>query len=321
MAKLKCIECGEQFEDTQKACPNCGCPTETMWLCPECGTTYDASQEACPECACPTLLQNEIYKQGLYACDECGTFYPIAEKACPNCGCPTAQQQQTCPECLAAYDSKLLECPNCGCINESIDSAIIQKIAEKDQQELQELAAERRILEEHHLLNLRHAAKGADVSHSIIKSLARTFLRFDNFSGRARRSEFWTFVAFNIIIGFVLSAVLLACIGRDYITISLAETESEYLYLLFSSCLTRHLVITSIIILYLLITVLPFISLTVRRLHDTNRSGKWLLLAVVPYILGYCFNFTPYWGIALLAVMLLLDSVPDNKWGHKPHRA
>ena len=128
-------------------------------------------------------------------------------------------------------------------------------------------------------------------------------------------------MAFNTIIGFILCAILLACMGRDYITISLAQTETEYLYRLFNSCLTQHLVITSVIILYLFIITVPFISLTVRRLHDTNRSGLWLMLGIVPFILGCMFNFSPFWGIALLAIMLLLDSVPDNKWGRAPHRA
>jgi len=54
---------------------------------------------------------------------------------------------------------------------------------------------------------------------------------------------------------------------------------------------------------------LPNLAVTVRRLHDTGRSGWWLLLVFIPFI-----------GGLILFVFMLLDSQPEsNKWGAPPY--
>lgn len=105
------------------------------------------------------------------------------------------------------------------------------------------------------------------------------------FTGRARRKEYWMFVLFNIIISAALSIV-------DYFT---GTYNSAYSCGLLSG-------------IYALAVLIPGIAVTMRRLHDTGRSGWWILIALVP-IIG---------GIWLL-VLMVLDSQPgENQYGPYP---
>ena len=56
-----------------------------------------------------------------------------------------------------------------------------------------------------------------------------------------------------------------------------------------------------------LIFFIPGLAVSVRRLHDTGRSGWWLLLAFIPYI-----------GSIALLIIFCIGSDEDNKYGSKP---
>ncbi len=61
-------------------------------------------------------------------------------------------------------------------------------------------------------------------------------------------------------------------------------------------------------IIYSLAVLVPSLAVTVRRLHDTDRTGWWLLIGLIPII-----------GAIVLLVFTLLDSTPgDNKYGANP---
>jgi len=61
-------------------------------------------------------------------------------------------------------------------------------------------------------------------------------------------------------------------------------------------------------ILYSLAIFIPSLAVGVRRLHDTGRSGWWLLISLIPLI-----------GTIWLFILLVLDSNPgDNKYGPNP---
>jgi uncharacterized membrane protein YhaH (DUF805 family) len=63
--------------------------------------------------------------------------------------------------------------------------------------------------------------------------------------------------------------------------------------------------------LYSLATLVPGIAVTFRRLHDTDRSGWWLLIALVPVI-----------GALVLFILMVLDSHPGaNRYGPSPKLA
>jgi uncharacterized membrane protein YhaH (DUF805 family) len=105
------------------------------------------------------------------------------------------------------------------------------------------------------------------------------------FDGRARRTEYWMFTLFNIII-----CVVLTVIDR-----MLGTWRPESGVGMLSG-------------LYCLAVLLPSLGVTVRRLHDTDRSGWWILLALVPLI-----------GSIALLVFMVLDSTPGpNRFGPNP---
>jgi uncharacterized membrane protein YhaH (DUF805 family) len=109
-----------------------------------------------------------------------------------------------------------------------------------------------------------------------------TLKKYADFSGRARRTEYWLFVLFNMVIAVLLSVI-------DYVL-----SSPGIIGLLFA-----------------LAILLPSIAVGVRRLHDTDRSGWWLLIAFVPLI-----------GGIVLLVFFVLDSTPgDNKYGANPKAA
>jgi len=75
------------------------------------------------------------------------------------------------------------------------------------------------------------------------------FAKYLDFEGEASRSEFWWFFLFTGVVSVTLA--------------------------LFSKTLSG---------LFSLAVLLPFIAVTVRRLHDTNRSGWWVLIGFVPVV-------------------------------------
>lgn len=99
------------------------------------------------------------------------------------------------------------------------------------------------------------------------------------FTGRARRTEYWMFTLINFIICMVLFAIE-AVIGTLGI----------------------------ITMLYGLAVLIPGLAVSIRRLHDTDRSGWWLLVGFIPVV-----------GGLILLVLMVLDSTPgENRFGHNP---
>ncbi len=99
------------------------------------------------------------------------------------------------------------------------------------------------------------------------------------FTGRARRKEYWMYMLFWII-GYVILAVLESLVG-----------------------LTG--VLTSI---YALGLFLPGLGVAIRRLHDTGKTGWWILIALVPLI-----------GAIVLLIFMIQDGTPgDNAHGPNP---
>jgi uncharacterized membrane protein YhaH (DUF805 family) len=105
------------------------------------------------------------------------------------------------------------------------------------------------------------------------------------FSGRARRKEYWFFVLFNILISIALGVI-------DNLT---GTYDAKAGVGLLGG-------------LYSLGVLIPALAVSVRRLHDTNRSGWWLLIALIPLI-----------GAIVLLVFMVQDSDPgSNEYGPNP---
>lgn len=109
-----------------------------------------------------------------------------------------------------------------------------------------------------------------------------------NFKGRAQRKEYWFYLLFYIL--FAIAVVLVeSFLGLSDLSDPEGGTGPLYLF-------------------YTVAFLLPSIAVAIRRLHDTGRTGWWLLLAFIPLI-----------GAIVLIVFYCLDSEPgDNKYGPNP---
>jgi uncharacterized membrane protein YhaH (DUF805 family) len=111
---------------------------------------------------------------------------------------------------------------------------------------------------------------------------ARTCLtaKSATFSGRARRSEYWWF------------SLLYVSVSAALIGISLAVNAPQLNVLL-------------------LLLIVPMLSVSVRRLHDTGKSGRWMLIGLIPVV-----------GQVVYLAAMTVDSVPgDNQYGPNPKAA
>ena len=84
------------------------------------------------------------------------------------------------------------------------------------------------------------------------------FGKYVDFQGRARRSEYWWFFLFNILMQFATGLVDAVLFGADRVG--------------------------GVNVLYSLAVFLPGVAVGVRRLHDIGRSGWWLLVSLVPLV-------------------------------------
>ena len=108
---------------------------------------------------------------------------------------------------------------------------------------------------------------------------------YADFTGRARRSEYWYFVLFNLIISFV--------IGFTFGVIAGILDMPALVYLAY---------------LWSLAVFIPSLAVSVRRLHDIGRSGWWLLLSLIPLV-----------GAIILIFWHCTDSQPGaNQYGPNP---
>ncbi len=105
------------------------------------------------------------------------------------------------------------------------------------------------------------------------------------FSGRARRTEFWMFVLFNVIAS-VITQILDRVLGWGD---GWANTGP-------------------ITLVYTLAVFLPALAVGIRRLHDTNRTGWWTLLALIPLV----------GAIVLLVFYAQPGNVGANTYGPDP---
>jgi uncharacterized membrane protein YhaH (DUF805 family) len=117
------------------------------------------------------------------------------------------------------------------------------------------------------------------------------FSKCSQFDGRSRSREFWIYVLFNISIIFVLF------VSRFISPWNTRHNEYGEAAALFIP-----------LALYMLSSILPSLAVTVRRLHDTGKSGWMILLCLIP-IIG---------GLIVLIFMLLDSDAGPNQYGPNP---
>lgn len=113
--------------------------------------------------------------------------------------------------------------------------------------------------------------------------------QYANFEGRARRKEYWMFTLVNFLIIMALQLLLYGTVGMEA---GMGSTS----------------ILSLLPMLYSLAVLLPTIGVSIRRLHDTGRSGWWLLISLVPLI-----------GAIVLIIFFVQDSQPGtNQYGKNP---
>ncbi|MCB0649383.1 MAG: DUF805 domain-containing protein [Saprospiraceae bacterium] len=112
--------------------------------------------------------------------------------------------------------------------------------------------------------------------------------KYSDFTGRARRSEYWNFVLISIL-------PVIIIYGLFAVSLALGSTTLSYIFM-------------ALYIICALALLVPSLAALVRRLHDTGRSGWWYFIGFVPIV-----------GAIALLVFLVQDSQPGtNQWGPNP---
>ena len=111
------------------------------------------------------------------------------------------------------------------------------------------------------------------------------FRKYAVFNGRATRSEYWYFTLFNII----------ATLGFGLIDQFMGTFNFDAGYGPLSAIYTLAIILTGL-------------SVSIRRLHDTGRSGWWFIITIIPVV-----------GLLVFLYFALLDSDPNpNQYGESP---
>jgi uncharacterized membrane protein YhaH (DUF805 family) len=108
------------------------------------------------------------------------------------------------------------------------------------------------------------------------------------FSGRSRRMEYWYFVLFNLVV-YIVFSLIDALLGTFNVVQGVGLLSG----------------------LYALAVLIPTLAVHVRRLHDIDRTGWWILISLIPLI-----------GTIVLLVFALTPGTPgSNRYGPDPKQA
>lgn len=114
----------------------------------------------------------------------------------------------------------------------------------------------------------------------------KVFKQYTDFSGRARRTEYWMFVLFHVL-AIIATMVIDTLLG-------LTMMSDSYYGLLY--------------LIYVIISFVPALAVSVRRLHDIGKSGWYYLINFIPLI-------GPLW---FLVYACTDGEAKTNKWGPNP---
>lgn len=127
--------------------------------------------------------------------------------------------------------------------------------------------------------------------------------RYADFQGRSRRLEYWMWVVFQIIVSIVVGIVGGILFGASAPTVIDPNDPQAGAAMMAS--------MSGLLLLYCLVGLaflIPSLAVTVRRLHDQDKSGWLLLIAFIPLI----------GGLVLLVFMLLEGTRGPNRYGPDP---
>lgn len=193
---------------------------------------------------------------------------------CKNCGAELNENAVVCTRCGVLVGEGKRFCPFCGAEPDPLASICVK------------CGYELKPIRKH---NDTVPNTNSNGEYSFGKAISTCFSKYATFSGRARRKEFWYWYLFTCLITllfFISSLIIEDC------TYNLGIGE---IFILING-------------LWGLVTFLPTLAVTVRRLHDVGYSGWAYLIALVPAA-----------GVIILFVLCCFDSEPQsNKYGENP---
>lgn len=120
---------------------------------------------------------------------------------------------------------------------------------------------------------------------------------YADFSGRARRSEYWYYVLANVVYSIIA-----------YIALIIVAFVLGFIFGLVKLGVIAGIIVVLLYLLLYLPLLIPSLAVTVRRLHDTGKSGWFIFI-----------NFVPFVGSIILLVFLIQEgTIGDNQYGKNP---
>jgi uncharacterized membrane protein YhaH (DUF805 family)/DNA-directed RNA polymerase subunit RPC12/RpoP len=234
----------------------------------------------CLNCYSPLSLNlSERRGENPIVCHKCNETFSLEEaKTFMEGISPTVKGK--CPNCLDELDfyfedrisKKLIECPTCG------DKFYMSEVIPTDKERVGFIQG-RKIAEGDNEQQYKDSKIKQGSQKGAFYFYIKAFQNYFDFHGRATRREYWSFFLIHMLIGISLY-VLTALVSSDIYYIS---------------------------IIYTLLAFFPNLSILVRRLHDTDRSGWYILIAFIPIV-----------GILVLLTLLVEDSYPKTNEYGKP---
>ena len=140
------------------------------------------------------------------------------------------------------------------------------------------------------------------------QAVKHVFSNYATFSGRASRSEFWWWYLFTAIVSVIVFIPAMPWY-LDLVTATNSQAADAVMALPPITGLASVGLILST--LWSLAVLIPTIAVAARRLHDTNKSGWWLLL----WFLSCCFGI----GAIILIIFWVMAGTPGpNRYGEGP---
>ena len=153
--------------------------------------------------------------------------------------------------------------------------------------------------------------------------------RYAEFSGRSRRKEYWMFFLGVVLFYIVMSFLMAGVIGAGAMSMGDDATGAGFV-----GAMAGAGIIGIVFLLIGLALIIPGIAVGVRRLHDIDRTGWWMLAFYGPYLLGFVLAFAgapelagvltliSLAGFVLLLVFAVLPGTPGpNRYGPDPKGA
>ena len=191
-------------------------------------------------------------------CNKCGAEIDDESKFCPYCGADlnsstlNSEKEEQCLNCGFFLKPYQKYCPNCGLDNPSYDENARMNTNENVNHSGEE----------------RNTYSNYEYAHESINMFQAYGLLFKNafnFTGKASRQEYWLVVLMNIIITIILS--IIEAITGLYVTFEYSEVLYQIGY------------IRSV---YYVVTIIPMLSLLIRRLRDCGKSPYHIFFYLIP---------------------------------------